>query len=264
MRASRTLPLLLAAVLPVCAACGGGDHGSGGSGGASAGGKPTLTVSAASSLQSAFDTYAKEFPQADVKAQFAGSDELAAQITQGVEPDVYAAANSSLPQQLHAKGLVGEPKVFAGNELVLAVPAQGAKVHGLGDLGKHDVTIATGADSVPVGAYTKQVLDRLGAAQERAIVANVRSQEPDVNGVVGKITQGAVDAGFVYRSDVRAADGRLQAIALPARLRPKVAYSVAVVKGAKQPVLAQRFIDGLVRGKGQQALRAAGFLPPPQ
>jgi molybdate transport system substrate-binding protein len=260
MHGSRTLPPLLAAVLALCAGCGG----SGGSGGASVGGKPTITVSAASSLQSAFDTYAKEFPQADVRAQFAGSDELAAQITQGVKPDVYAAANTSLPQQLHAKGLVGKPEVFAGNELVLGVPAQGAKVHRLGDLGAHGVTIATGADSVPVGAYTKQVLDRLGAAQEHAILANVRSQEPDVKGVVGKIMQGAVDAGFVYRSDVRAADGRLQAIALPARLRPKVAYSVAVVSGAKQPVLAQRFIDGLVGGRGQQALRAAGFLPPPQ
>jgi molybdate transport system substrate-binding protein len=252
MRLARTLPLLL---VVLCAACG--------SDGGGAASEPTLTVSAASSLQSAFDAYAKQFPQADVKAQFAGSDELAAQITQGVKPDVYAAANTSLPQQLHAKGLVGKPRVFAGNELVLAVPADGAKVHGLGDLAEAGVTIATGADSVPVGAYTKQVLDRLGTVQERGILANVRSQEPDVKGVVGKITQGAVDAGFVYRSDVRAADGKLRAIALPARLRPKVAYGVAVVTGAEHPALAQRFVDGLVEGKGQQALRAAGFLPPP-
>jgi molybdate transport system substrate-binding protein len=256
MRPTRTLPAVLAAVLALLAACGGSN--------AATGGRPTLTVSAASSLQSAFDAYAKQFPQADVKAQFAGSDELAAQITQGVKPDVYAAADTSLPEQLYAKGLVGRPRVFAGNELVLAVPAHGAKVHGLGDLDARGVTVATGADSVPVGAYTKQVLDRLGAAQEHGILANVRSQEPDVKGVVGKITQGAVDAGFVYRSDVRAADGRLRAIALPARLRPKVAYGVAVVKGAQQPALAQRFVDGLVRGKGQQALQAAGFLPPPQ
>jgi molybdate transport system substrate-binding protein len=253
---SRTVPLALLAVLALCAACGGGS--------VDTGGRPTLTVSAASSLQSAFDAYAKRFPQADVKAQFAGSDELAAQITQGVRPDVYAAANTSLPQQLHAKGLVGKPRVFAGNELVLAVPAGGARVHGLGDLAAPGVTIATGAGSVPVGAYTREVLDRLGAAQERGILANVRSREPDVKGVVGKIAQGAVDAGFVYRSDVRAADGRLRAIALPARLRPKVAYGVAVVTGARQPALARRFVDGLVRGDGQQALQAAGFLPPPQ
>jgi molybdate transport system substrate-binding protein len=80
---------------------------------------------------------------------------------------------------------------------------------------------------------------------------------------VGKLTQGAVDAGFVYRSDVKAAGGKLKAIALPARLQPTVAYGAAVVKGAKQPALARRYVAGLVSGQGQDALRAAGFLPPP-
>jgi molybdate transport system substrate-binding protein len=229
----------------------------------SARGTQTLTVSAAASLKSAFDAYARDFPGADVKAQFAGSDELAAQIGQGVKPDVYAAANTTLPQQLYAKGLVEKPRVFAGNELVLAVPATGAKVRALGDLAGRRVTIAVGSKSVPVGSYTRQVLARLGGAQEKAILANVRSEEPDVKGVIGKLTQGAVDAGFVYRSDVEAADGAVAAIALPARLQPRVAYAAAVVRGAKQPVLARRYVDGLVSGAGQDALRAAGFLPPP-
>jgi molybdate transport system substrate-binding protein len=228
-----------------------------------AGGAQTLTVSAAASLKDALDGYAHDFPDAAVKAQFAGSDELAAQIQQGITPDVYAAANTTLPQQLYSKGLVERPRVFAGNELVLAVPARGGKVHGLADLGHKGVTIAIGSKAVPVGSYTQQVLDRIGGAQERAILGNVRSEEPDVKGVAGKLIQHAVDAGFVYRSDVKAAAGRLRAIALPARLRPKVAYAAAVVKGARQPVLARRYVDGLVSGRGQDALRAAGFLPPP-
>ena len=53
---------------------------------------------------------------------FAGSDELAAQIRQGVRPDVYAAANTTLPDQLHKEGLVGKPTVIATNTLVVAVP----------------------------------------------------------------------------------------------------------------------------------------------
>ena len=39
-------------------------------------------------------------------------------------------------------------------------------------------------------------------AQSEAILANVRSEEPDVAGIIGKLTQGAVDAGFVYVTDV--------------------------------------------------------------
>ena len=143
------------------------------------------------------------------------------------------------------------------------MPASGAKVAALADLGHDGVKLAIGSRTVPIGAYTHQVLDRLGGSEEKAILANVRSEEPDVKGVIGKLTQGAVDAGFVYRSDVKAASGRLRSIALPARLQPKVAYAAAVVKGAKQPALARRYVAGLVSGRGQAALRAAGFLPPP-
>jgi molybdate transport system substrate-binding protein len=42
-----------------------------------------------------------------------------------------------------------------------------------------------------------------------------------------------------------------------------VAYGVAIVKGAKHPKQAQAFIDGLLHGAGQQALKTAGFEPPP-
>jgi molybdate transport system substrate-binding protein len=245
----------LAALLLLASGCGEKAEPTSASGGA------TLTVSAASSLSGALGRY--PFPDAQVRQQFAGSDELAAQIQQGVRPDVFAAANTKLPDQLYGKGLVEKPKVFAGNELVLAVPAQGAKVSSLDDLTRGGVKLAVGSKGVPVGDYTRQVLARLPSGQEKAIVANIRSEEPDVKGVVGKLTQGAVDAGFVYRTDVKAAGGELKAIALPARLQPKVAYGAAVVKGAKEPELARRYVAGLVSKPGQDALRKAGFLPPP-
>ena len=133
----------------------------------------------------------------------------------------------------------------------------------LNDLGKDGVTIAVGDEDVPVGSYTRTVLDKLPAAQRKAILANVRSEEPDVGGITGKLTQGAVDAGFLYVSDVRATDGQLKAIHLPDELQPQVAYGVAVVKRARRPERAQAFIDGLLEGAGAQALQDAGFEPPP-
>jgi molybdate transport system substrate-binding protein len=234
-----------------------------GSGGSSGGGKPDLVVSAASSLKDAFTQYAQQFPDAKVRESFAGSDELAAQIQQGVNPDVFASANTKLPEELFLKGLVEKPVVFAGNRLVIAVPAHGAKVASLADLEKPGVTVAMGAASVPVGSYTRKVLAGLPHAESAKLLANVRSNEPDVAGVVGKVTEGAVDAGFVYITDVDATDGKLEAIELPKSLQPQVAYGVAVVKGAKHPKQAREFIDGLLHGAGQKALLAAGFEPPP-
>jgi len=224
-----------------------------------------LVVSAASSMTEALETCGPEFGDAEgaeVRLSFAGSDELAAQIRQGVKPDVFASANTKLPDQLYDEGLVEKPVVFAGNELVLAVPADGT-VTSLEDLTKPGTTIAMGSESVPVGTYTRKVLDRLPADQRKAILANVRSNEPDVAGVVGKVAQGAVDAGFVYRTDVEAAGDKLKAIDLPADLEPQVAYGVAVVKGAKHPQQAKQFVDGLLQGAGREALDGAGFLPPP-
>lgn len=251
---------MLVAVLALAATLGAASCGSSGSRG---GGKPNLVVSAAASLKDAFTQYAKDFPQANVRASFAGSDELAAQIQQGVKPDLFASANTKLPDQLFQKGLVEKPVVFAGNRLVIAVAASGGKVHSIADLEKPGVTIAMGSATVPVGSYTRKVLSGLPKAQATKIFANDRSNEPDVAGVVGKLTQGAVDAGFVYVTDVDATDGKLRAIELPKSLQPQVAYGVAVVKGAKHPKQARQFINGLLRGAGQRALRAAGFEPPP-
>jgi molybdate transport system substrate-binding protein len=250
--------LVAAAVLGLAGCGSGGDQGGDGQGG-----RPRLVVSAASSLKDAFTTYARGYTGAGVRLSFAGSDDLAAQIRQGVKPDVFAAANTKLPDQLAREGLVEKPRVFAGNELVIAVAADRKGIAGLGDLARTGVDLAIGAEGVPVGDYTRQVLTRVPAAERGAIMANVRSNEPDVKGVVGKLIQGAVTAGLVYRTDVVATDGRLRAIALPRALKPKVAYGAAVVKGARHAAAARAFIAGLVRGRGAAALRAQGFLPPP-
>jgi len=220
--------------------------------------KPRLVVSAASSMTEALDACTAEFTDATVRLSFAGSDELAAQIRQGVKPDVYAAANTKLPNALHEEGLLGKPVEFATNELVLAVPAN-SEIASVADLTAKGVTIAIGDESVPIGSYTRQTLTRLGRAEQTAILANVRSNEPDVKGIVGKLAQGAVDAGFVYLTDVNATSGDLKAIRLPPDVEPQVTYAAGVVDGAKQPERARTYVNGLLEGPCATALRAAGF-----
>lgn len=231
-------------------------------GGDATGSDEELVVSAAASLIEAFEAYGDAAFGGKARFSFAGSDDLAAQIRQGVKPDVYAAADVRLPDELHAEGLVGRPVVFATNQLVLAVPMGEDAVTGLADLAHPGIAIAIGAPDVPIGAYTRELLSRLGPAQARAILANVRSEEPDVKGIVGKLAQGAVDAGLVYATDVQAADGALRGIALPARLRPQAVYAAAVVTSARHPARARAFVAGLRSGDAQTALDEAGFGAP--
>lgn len=221
-----------------------------------------LTVSAASSLQRALAAYGERISPSP-RFSFGGSDELATQIRQGVKPDVFVAANKKLPAALFAERLVEKPVVFAANRLVLAIPAGTTRVRTLADVKRPGVRLAVGSPSVPVGTYTRAVLARLGAAKSRQILANVRSQEPDVKGIVGKLVQGAVDAGFVYATDVRAAGGKLVEIALPDALHPQAAYAAAVVQGTHRRAQAVRFVAALREGDGQSELRRAGFEPSP-
>ena len=183
--------LLAAALAVVAIAVGCGDDDSG----------DELVVSAAASLSKAFPAYA-DAEGYNAKFSFAGSDELAAQIRQGAAPDVYAAANTSLPDELNKEELLEKPVAFATNRLVLAVPSDSDKVSSLDDLTQSDVTIAIGDEDVPIGIYTREVLGRLPTSQSKTILANVGSTEPDVLGIAAKLNQGAVDAGFLYRSDV--------------------------------------------------------------
>jgi len=229
--------------------------------GDSTGERPRLTVAAAQSLAAPFERYGAAFAGAEPRFSFAGSDELAAQIRRGVRPDVYAAADDVLPRRLFSEGLVERPVVFAGNRLVVAVPA-GSEVDEVEDLAGPGMRVVIGTEDVPVGSYAREVLARLPAETRAAILANVRSNEPDVGGMVGKLTQGAADAGFLYATDLRPLEGRLEAVELAPGLRPRVRYAAAVVKGAAEPAAARRFLAGLVHGAGRRALARAGFEAP--
>src|SRR5207253_1564745 len=140
----RTIGGLLATIALAFGGCGGGS-----SSDSSSAGKPNLTVSAAASLKAAFTAYGHQFTAASVRYSFAGSDLLATQIEEGIRPDVFASANTKLPDMLYAKGLVGKPVTFAANKLVIAVPARSTTVKSVSDLEKPGVSVAIGSPTVP-------------------------------------------------------------------------------------------------------------------
>ena len=255
----RIVALVLAGATLALAGCGDDGDNEATAGG---GDKPRLVVSAASSMTEALEACGPAFADATVRLQFAGSDELAAQIRQGVKPDVYAAANTSLPEELYGEDLLSEPVEFATNEFVLAVPAD-SEIESVEDVAQPGTKVVVGSESVPIGSYTRESLAKLPPGQEKAILGNVVSNEPDVKGIVGKLTQGAGDAGFVYVTDVNATGGDLKAIDLPDDLEPDVTYGAGVPTEAREPELGQEFLAGLTLGPCATALEEAGFGPSP-
>ena len=240
--------LVLAASL-VLAACGGNDDAGGGATGA------PPTVYAAASLTEVFQAI-----DPDPTYNFAGSDGLATQIREGAPADVYAAAGSKYPQEFFEEGLVEEPITFASNRLVLIVPADNpAGIEELADVAEPGLELVIAAEGVPVGDYTRQVLEDLDLA---AALDNVVSNEDDVKGVVGKISLGEGDAGFVYATDAAVAGDEVRVIELPEGSQPPIEYQIAVVATTENEAGARAFVDLVLGEEGRRQLEAAGFVVP--
>ena len=231
-------------LLGLASACGGDDAEDG-----------PLDVYAAASL-------AEVFPQIDAAARFsfAGSDELATQIREGAPADVYAAASSKYPQELFEEGLVEEPATFASNRLVLIVPrANPAAIDSVEDVLRRRTRLVVAAEGVPVGDYTRTVLETLSLS---AALDNVVSNEDDVKGVAGKVALGEADVGFVYATDVTPVADRVLAVELPDDAQPPIEYRVAVVVGTDDEDAARAFVEALRSETGREALERAGFVVP--
>ncbi|MGD0714543.1 MAG: molybdate ABC transporter substrate-binding protein [Gaiellaceae bacterium] len=216
--------------------------------------RATITVYAAASLTDVF-------PRIDPtpKYSFAGSNTLAAQIQLGAPADVFASANTTLPQQLFQKGLCSQPVVFTRNTLVLIVPKSNpAGIHSVYDLAKAGLKLDVAAPAVPVGSYTRQILKNMALT---SVLNNVVSNETDVREVLAKVALGEADAGFVYSTDAKTVPGQVTVLTMPAWAQPKVQYGICVVKNSANASAAQAFVNEVMSKAGQAKLLAAGFLP---
>jgi molybdate transport system substrate-binding protein len=218
--------------------------------------RPRLTVFAAASLTNVFPKISHE------NYSFGGSNMLAAQIEQGLPVDVFASANTALPWQLHRRGLVSRPMIFTSNRLVIVVGHGNPRhLHGVHDLERPGLKVVMAAPGVPVGDYTRKVLERLGLSD---LVDKAVSQETDVRGVLSKVVLGEADAGFVYATDAKTAKGRVGVIGLPKAAQPRVLYAAAAVKSSKHLQAAKAWVERLLTKRAQKKLHAAGFRPIPR
>jgi molybdate transport system substrate-binding protein len=221
-----------------------------------------IVVFAAASLKNTFTTLAADFEQSNpgvtVVPSYAGSDTLAAQITQGAPVDVFAAASTSTMGAITAAGDTADtPVVFAKNELEIAVaPGNPKHIGALADLTNKGVKLALCASTVPCGAAASKAF---AAAKLKPHPVTL---EQDVTSVLTKVELGEVDAGIVYQTDVKSAGAKVAGVNFAEAPSAINAYPISVIKNAKNPTVAQAFVAYVLSSVGQQILQAAGFRPP--
>jgi len=236
----------------------------------------TLTILAAASLTEAFQEMQPLFEQAhpgvSLSFNFAGSQQLAQQLTEGAPADVFASANKKqMDVVIAGKRITTEAsKVFAKNRLVVIYPqANPGKIEALKDLSKSGLKLVLAAKEVPVGGYSLEFLDKAskdaayGADFQAAVLKNVVSYENNVKAVLTKVVLGEADGGIVYSTDISAsAKDKVGKLDIPDALNVIASYPIAPLADSKNAELAQAFVDMVLGNEGQQILAKYGFITP--
>lgn len=219
-----------------------------------------VVVQAAASLTDVLEDVAAAFtaahPDASVTVNAAGSQTLATQILQGAPADVFASADERQMDRVATEGLLaGDPQIVATADLAIAVEAGNPfGIAGLSDLADPALVVVMAAPDVPAGALAAQAL---AAADVQLAPASLES---DVRSVLAKVRLGEADAGIVYATDVQAADGAVDGIALPDG--PTARYPIAVMADAPNPRAAEALVDLVLSDTGQAILADHGFGTP--
>ncbi|UKA53887.1 molybdate ABC transporter substrate-binding protein [Arthrobacter sp. FW305-BF8] len=232
------------------------------SGSSTAAGTGTVTVFAAASLKPTFTRIASEFeaanPGTKVTLNFAGSSDLATQISQGAPADVFASADTRNMAKLSDAGLIGgTASNFATNVLEIAVPpGNPASVSSFADLAKPGVKVVVCAPQVPCGSATETVEQAAGTTLKPV------SEESSVTDVLGKVTSGEADAGLVYVTDVKNAGDKVKGIPFSESDKAVNTYPIATVGSSRNKELAKAFIATVTGSEGRKVLSDAGFGTP--
>jgi molybdate transport system substrate-binding protein len=227
-----------------------------------------LRISAAVSLRAVLEEARPILARAagvPVEYNFASSGALAAQIMRGAPVDLFISADRADVETLAARGLVAPDgaAVVATNQLVLVVPLGAPTVKSLADLGRPQVhRIAVGDPaSVPAGRYARETLERAGLWRELSAQGTLVMGE-NVAQVLGYVTAGEVDAGFVYRSDAQSAKSKVGIVLhVPASSHAPIEYVSAILKEAPRALTARAVQEALLGAPVQSILAAHGFGP---
>ena len=234
----------------------------------------TIGVAAAPSLTAAFtemiDIFEDEHPGVTVSLELGRSDTIAAGLPGRDDINVFASASEEAMQQVVDAGVAVDPRVFARNHVVVAVPSGNPRrITGLRDLERPDLRVGLCAMDVPCGKAAETLLSAAGVeppgverdSGSRALAARLADN----------------DVGIVYRTDVAASHGWVAQVEVDQRDRElaqtagTTRYSVArVVRGEEgadsegERAATDDFLELVVSDRGRRALENTGLAPLPQ
>jgi molybdate transport system substrate-binding protein len=242
-------------IIPLLSACRG-------PAGLAQGGKPALTISAASNLIPAFEEIGERFEDEtsiEVEFNFGASGQLADQIIQGAPVDVFASADAAYINELLEEGLLVESSIteFARGRIVLWM-AEGSNLEltvlqDLSQLSVETLMVANPAYA-PFGKAAREALESAGmwdVITDKVVYGSYVSQ------TLHMAEAGSADAAIVALSLVIGGDGDW--ILIPETQHKPIRQVMAVLRGTEYKEEARAFIEFVKSETGQEILRRFGF-----
>lgn len=221
------------------------------------------------------ETYEAENPGVILTFNFDSSGTLKTQIQEGADCDLFISAGQKQMNQLditassdvNTEGLdFVDPDTrinLLENKVTLAVPEGNPKgiesFDQLADLLKNgDVLMAMGNSDVPVGQYTQKILAYYGLDETTLANEGKITYGTNVKEVTTQISEASVDCGVIYETDAYSAGLTTVDSATP-QMCGQVIYPAAVLKTAKNPDGAKKFLDYLQTDEAMKVFESVGF-----
>lgn len=224
-----------------------------------------VRVFAAASLTDALKeiarTYEKESGDKAV-FNFGASNFLARQIEAGAPADIFFPADEAQMDSLEMKNLIAKEtrRNRLSNSLVILVAEDSPIAIGAArDLANPQIKRVALADpaGVPAGIYAKAYLQKenLWARLEKKIVPT-----ENVRAALAAVESGNVEAAIVYKTDAAISKKSKIVFEIPRAETPAIHYPVALLKDAKQPGAAKKFLDYLFSPTATALFQRYGFM----
>jgi molybdate transport system substrate-binding protein len=229
----------------------------------------TISVFAASSLTDALSELARDYQTKTsntIELQFGGAVLLARQIGEGARTDIFFSADESSMDALETNGLIEKQtrRSRLSNSLVIVVPADSTlSIRSPTDLTAAKVQRIALPDPQAVGAgiYAREYLNKIQLWDK--IAPKVVSMA-SARATLAAVEFGDTDAGIVYRTDAAVTKRVRVACTVPREDGPKISYSMAVLKQARNQQAARAFLDYLDSDAAGRVFEKFGFILGPR
>lgn len=231
----------------------------------------SIGVAAAPSLSGAFTEligiFEQEHPGVRVHLELGRSHVVAEELADRTDINVFASAGEQAMALAVERGTVTDPRVFARNHIVVAVPSGNPReVTGLADLARPDLRVGLCELEAPCG----QAADVLLAAA--GVVPPQVDRDDGSRALAARLADNEFDVGIVYRTDVASSHGWVTLADVDERDRALVQatgmtrYVLARVPGGEdgpdagaERTAAGAFRELVTSARGRRALENSGL-----